>query len=760
MKTLSNMLFMLTLSAPLFANNITPPPPPPEKLAKNTSTQDFPGIAQTFNSAVINPNNTPLIADATANTTPESKAEKPEMLPPLTVEGEAQSAQPWLAGGVEEAYRVEDANVGVLGNKILKDTPYSIEVYSSDLIKNKQARSLADITKGDASINLIVDDLVQENNALAIRGLQSSWQTGQRIDSLNARVVSNDLPLEHLERVEILKGASGFLYGFGAPGGIINYVLKRPTDQPFRSLSMQVMDSGLVLVHGDVGGRLGPDDRFGYRVNLIHESGDTYINDGKSRRNSGSIALDWEITTDLLWRFDALLGEHMRTGGYFLVPNLDGAINYSADKPLAPIDGSRRLAPSFTRSNSIHKTYGTDLSWNFAADWTLTLAHRQSENGREYGGTGIFSDSAGNYSLALFNYPSLYKSAQSQAVINGGFTTGPISHELAIGALYSKYQIFSKFNSSSRVDIPNVGNLSNPVEVNNPFDRFVSYKDANRGGGASHRRELFLSDTLRIGEDWDIILGLRHGNWDDKFSDYDKSAITPTVAAIFRPVEGLSLYSSYIEALEQGATAPATAANANQVFPPLVSKQYELGTKAEGDDWSASAALFRVQNGLSYTTPANVFTQDGEARYQGLELNGKFRLGSQWFVTASAMWLDATNQKTTGGTLDDKRIVGAAREQLSLYGEYRMSGLPLTLTAGARYVGKRPVDLNSRFYLDDVTLFDIGARYETKVAGKGLTLRLNVDNLTDEAYWVIRSGFIHVKQGSPRTIKLGIELEY
>ena len=65
---------------------------------------------------------------------------------------------------------------------------------------------------------------------------------------------------------------------------------------------MQVMDSGLALIHGDVGGRLGPDDRFGYRVNLVHESGDTYINDGESRRNSGFIALDWEITPDLVWQ--------------------------------------------------------------------------------------------------------------------------------------------------------------------------------------------------------------------------------------------------------------------------------------------------------------------------------------------------------------------------------------------------------------------------------------------------------------------------
>ena len=75
---------------------------------------------------------------------------------------------------------------------------------------------------------------------------------------------------------------------------------------------MQVMDSGLAL------------DSWGCRrkagrpmIALVTASicsmnqGDTYINDGKSRRNSGSIALDWEITPDLLWQADALLGKHI-----------------------------------------------------------------------------------------------------------------------------------------------------------------------------------------------------------------------------------------------------------------------------------------------------------------------------------------------------------------------------------------------------------------------------------------------------------------
>ena len=364
--------------------------------------------------------------------------------------------------------------------------------------------------------------------------------------------------------------------------------------------------------------------------------------------------------------------------------------------------------------------------------------------------------------LQLYIQQSLDEYSQSQAIINGIFTTGPISHELAVGASYGKRS--EQFTGVRLASIPNIGNLSNPVEVNNSLDAYFG-RGPNFGLreiNSIYERALFLSDTLRIGEDWDIILGLRHINLDSKSwgEVYNKSVITPTLAAIFRPLDGLSLYSSYIENLGRGPTAPATAANANEVFPPTVSKQYEFGAKAEADDWSASAALFRIERALTYTTPANVFTQDGEARYQGLELNGKFRLGSQWLLTASATWLDATNQKTTGGALDGKRIVGAAREQLSLYGEYRMPGFPLTLTAGARYVGKRPNDPDNRFYHDDVTLFDMGARYETKVAGKGVTLRLNVDNLTDEAYWVTAGISGWFKQNTPRTIKLGIELEW
>lgn len=717
---------------------------------------------------------------------PDKEEEAPEPLPPLSVAGEADEAGPRPLGGADSAYRVKDANINVLGKKSLKDTPYSVEVYSSELMKNKQARSLADIAKGDASVDLLVDSLASENNQVNIRGLRVYGSLSKRVDGLIAIVRSGDLPVEHMERVEILKGASGFLHGIASTGGIVNYLLKRPTDEPYRSLSSQVMDSGLALVHADAGGRFGADNRFGYRVNLVYEAGDTYIKgnanfaDGESRRRSGSIALDWKITPDLLWQFDGLFAEHRRSGGIAgFITNSDGSATrfFDAVQPRAPFRADRRYAPSFTFFRSVHELYTTDLTWDFAAEWRLKLAYRHSENSRNTSLPWILFDSGSSDSYSLFlldNYFYITKEQQWQAVVNGVFTTGPVTHELAAGISYRYHTVILSLTNpnylNSSLGLNNVGRLSNPVDVTNPFSQFYDYSSVKPGPDVwtyIAYKDAFLSDTLRLGENWDVILGLRHinlRNRNNRFNSstsYNKSAITPTLAIVYRPVEGLSLYGSYIEDLSQGATAPRTAANANQIFPPQVSRQYEFGAKAEYNDWSASAALFRIEQALTYTTPDNVFNQDGEAHYQGLELNGKFLFGRHWLLTASVMWLDATNQRTTGGTLDGRRIAGVSREQASLYGEYRLPGIPLTLTAGARYVGKRPVDTNSRFYLDDVTLFDMGARYETKVAGNRLTLRLNVDNLTDEAYWHTRghqANWLH--QGMPRTFKFGAEVEW
>ena len=662
-------------------------------------------------------------------------------------------------GSEARAYSTKSASLGALGNKTLKDTPYSMEVFSRDLIDNKQAQSLAEATKGDASIALSGSNLTGENNAFAVRGIAPDFYTGQRIDGMATRSRAADLPLENFDRVEILKGASAFEYGFGAPGGVLNYILKRPTEEPLRRIGTQVMDSGLFGIQGDLGGRVSEDKRFGYRLAAVHEEGDTYINGGRSKRESASLAVDWRIRSDLIWRADVLVAEHARYGGYWaLVPNSNGiANNYTAAAPLSPINGSERLAPTFTRYGSVHQGWGTDLGWQLNPEWRAELAYRRAVNGREFNAPAIFADAQGNYSMRVWNTANRFESAQTQATLQGKVKTGVIRHDLVGG--YSMTSTTSFYSPTLSTTVAG-GSLSDPSNPDNPYTSYVSYHDARDEYDKIFRRELFASDTLHIGESVDFILGARHGRLEDRYTSYDRATVTPSVAAVYRPLNWLSTYASYVEALEEGAIAPSTAANAGQVFDPLKSTQHELGVKAEGSDWTATAAVFRLQNGLTMTDSSNVYSQDGEAHYQGLEAGLKMRLGSQWMITSSAMWLDAKAKKTSSSETDGKRIQGVASNQFSQYAEYRVKGLPLTLTAGARYIGKRPLDEANNWSVSAVTLFDAGARYDTELQGYRTVFRLNVDNLADKAYWVTIPTYSYLQQGAPRTVKLSMQLDF
>ncbi len=658
-------------------------------------------------------------------------------------------------GSVSNAYRVESASVGVLGKTTLKNTPYSVEAFSRDFIDNRQARSLSEVARYDAAISLSNDDKTSENNAFSIRGISPDGATGQKIDGMNLRSRASDLPLEHIDQVDVLKGAGGFLYGFGAPGGIINYVLKRPTDELTRSFNMQATESGSLLLHGDIGGRFGIDENIGYRVNLVREDGETYINDGDSKRNSASIALDWNLTPELTWQVDGLYANRKSYGGYWAItPNSDGLPgNWIIAEPPAPIDGDKRLMPDWMLYESEHRTFGTDLLWGFSENWDMKLSYRYSSSYRYLMNPGVFTDDSGNYSIQSWNYNNLFESYQTQGLVSGDFDTGSIKHDITVGLSHTRTVASNSDDLGTGLVLLNVGNLSNPVDFPKTIDTLKKSDAEYSEYSKVIRKEVFLSDTLHFGDNWDLILGARFGSIKDEYGDYEESAVTPTIAVIYRPTLWASVYASYIEAFEQGNVAPSSSENAGKVFDPMLSKQYEAGIKVEKENWSSNLALFQLNKGITYTDSSNVFHQDDGALYKGVEVSASGHISSNLLLGASAMWLDAKDRQG-----DD--IAGIAHEQYRIFGEFYVPKSEWVLTGGISYTGERPLVSRGATEVGSVTLFDLGARYQLAVKGTPVALRANVENLTDKAYWVTQAGGGRITQGAPRTAKIGVQISF
>lgn len=682
---------------------------------------------------------------------PAPLAGETSTLPTVLVVGERDAD-----GSAAAAYRTTATTVGALGEKSWKDIPFSVEVVPRDLLANQQSISMVEALRNDASVTPTTNAIGGLSSQLSMRGIGLDLLDGRKIDGLNVFSWSGDLPLEHFEQIQILKGAGGFLYGFGQPGGTVNFITKRPTDTPVRSVLTSVTGSGTGLAAVDLGGRFGQEDRFGYRTNVVREGGDTYVKDGgRIQRSSGSLALDWRIAPNLLWSADVLTMDRDLKGStsWGLFPNASGDVgDYAVASPPAPVRGSRRIYSPFTGYETRAKTWGTHLDWGFAPGWNARLTYRGSTMDRRYTNGTIYSNARGDYTEEMYSGTDRFKTSDVQGLVTGMMRTGLVTHDLAFGTSRSSKR--SYYSSVSGYAVLGSGNLAHPGVFDDPG---LIAAPADTLGSDAVQRSVFASDTLHIGEKWDVVLGLRRSDVKDPLNAYDRGATTPTVAVIFKPMPWLSAYGSYIESLEQGSTAPVTAANAREVFPPLLSKQVEFGVKTQHKNWSASAALFRIERGLTYTDTSNVFSQSGKTRFEGLEFSLKASLTPAWLVGASALALHTENLEGDEA-LKGLRAQGAPRQQFAFYSEYKLPAAGWTLSAGVQHYGARPVDAANTVFLPSYSVFDAGLRYETRLGQTLSTWRLNVDNVGDKAYWQASAGYL--TQGAPRTVKLSAQFDF
>ncbi|WP_171020337.1 TonB-dependent receptor [Cupriavidus sp. 2SB] len=684
--------------------------------------------------------------------------------------GETELPTVKVTAQTESAYRERDASTGALGNKTLLDTPFSIDVVPQELIQNRQAITIGDVFRADPSVTTNNDGYIGEASGISIRGLQLDLLEGFKIDGLAVPNWGSDMPLEHFERVELLKGLSGFMYGFGTPGGIANFVTKRPTETFSGSATIGFVSDGVVKEAVDVGGRFGTNKMFGARVNAVHEEGSTFIDGGHVKRDSASVALDARILPNLTVSADGLYMQRNVKGAYYGVV-LAQDYGFPVTTPVTTprrIDGSQGVASKGTYYETEIKSVGTEINWGFAPEWNLRTSYRYSEQNRGNADSIILMmDNAGNYAEQQFTGYSRYHYQQAQMMATGKARTWGFEHDLAFGFSYqSLVQNYPGFNGANFLGTGNLYDSSQFVS-SGVSPQQVPSSDTLYRASKIEQKAFFISDTLKLSEQWSLLGGLRYTHYEQLGYDmggavtttYTKNPITPTAALMFKPVNWTTFYASYVESLEAGQSAPITALNSGQVFSPLKSRQYEIGAKAEIDSWQLGAALFQIERGLAYLRSDNVFTQDGETRYRGLELTARGKFLRDWTLIGGVMWLNSENTEASADVLG-KRGYGVPTFKATAYVEYAAPILPgLVFSVGGQYVSRMALEANNSNFVPSYHTFDAGARYSTKIGKTPVTLRLNVDNLTNEKYWLPSWGFILV-QGAPRTVRASVTASF
>lgn len=663
-----------------------------------------------------------------------------------------------VEGRHDQGYRAQrSAAASALGDRALIDTPFSINVITSEVIADQQARLLLEVLRNDPSAVAGFGSGLSSVQTVSLRGYALAFDSNYRRDGLPFTHFS-ETPFETIERVDVLKGLGGFLYGFASPGGIINIVPKKPTDETFSTLHAGYSSDSLFALHGDAGGRFGMGDQYGYRINMAVERGEAAINDVDIERLVGSAYFDWQVSDSLTLALD--LEAHRRSP--------EGQPLYYA---VAPGVATPR-PPNLRRFNGIaYATYETTDSlvglradWRFAENWYARASALDYRNQRDaWFSQGTILNAEGDIEVRTQRDDLQKFPAQSAELLIGGtYHSGALHHEITLGANLNSREAFRGDYQASTI---HESNLYAPVEA--PFNDLRAARARYRNATADEI-SYFLSDTVSIGDRVQLMAGLRRTRLDQRnfnaegvrTTRYDRGATTPSGALIFKPVGNLALYVSYAEGLEPGGIAPIAAANASEVFAPLKSEQIEAGLKWEPTTALAvNVAAFDIDKGLSFTDPAtNRFSQKGRQVHRGMEFTaaGQMRPGLKFF--AGTMWLDAEAKRTGNAAINGGRPVNAPEWTGNFYVDYSIPALPrIAVNAGLQYVGKRQADATNTRQVDAYTLVNIGTRYALTLGGRDVTLRATIDNVTGKDYWAAATPTLH--GGLPRTIKLSVHIE-
>lgn len=667
-----------------------------------------------------------------------------------------------VVGRRAPSFGADTVQVGAFRNRSLLDTPATVAVMTRSLLDAQGAQGLDDALRNAAGITQQSTSPITTNSFVS-RGIFLNPRTNYRLNGGLQVVNMAPIPIEDKQRVEMLKGVSALYYGLGTPSGIVNVVTKRAGPRPVTSLQITGDAEGGVGGGVDIGRRFGAAQAFGVRINGAIGHLAFPIDGVDGRRVVAAGAFDWQATPRLVLKLD--LEYYRRStdeqGGISLPAPVGAVRGIGGTITLPPVPDPRlRLAPrdapyiTWGRNVLARADYELGGGWSLRAEGGTAQARRQ----RAQSNLGQIDLATGAGVLVSVYTPDQdYRNGYLRAELAGTVATLGIRHELLFG--YTRNRQFQ--SDQHRQSFRNVAqNLYDPRTID--YAALVPSTMRIGPGGVNIDTGLYVMDIAHLGARWLAIGGLRHVDYATRAApaDFTIRTWTPTAGLVFRPGPRSSLYGTYIEGLESAGTAPDGTANAGDILPPVVSRQYELGGRLEIAGATASLAGFVIDRGLDYTDLRNVQVVDGRALHRGVEASLQGRLGHGLSVLLSGQYLEAVQRRTGVAAQNGKQVENTPRWAGSAFVEYRPTFLPgVAVNAGAYHTGRRWSDPQNRALLPAYTTYGLGVSYRWRRGdGPAMTARINADNLTDARYWA--TGGTTLYAGLGRTVRASLTLDY
>ncbi len=690
-----------------------------------------------------------------------------------------------VKGQVEEVYQPDNATLGGFEQLPLAETPQSALVVTRSVLDDQQARLLSDVARNDASVG---EDYapVGYYQDFQIRGFPIDLATGLKINGLT--IAGEQLvPLENKESVEFLKGLAGLEAGVTSPGGLINYVTKRPA--VVRTLEFATDQRGTVFGHLDIGGLLGVRKQLGLRANVGAESIRSYVNDADGSREFGAVSSDWKINAKTFFRGDFEYQHQVQrsVAGYQLlggtvVPTNVFPSTMLGEQPWAKpntfdvFNTSVRLDRTFTDNWRGYVTAGKSRS---LIDDNIAYPYGAALDPVTFAPLCTpywFFCSDGRYEVYDYRSPGeLRIDDQFEAILQGHQKTGPLTHNLVVGTSLLRRSVAL---SNPVYDPVGIDSIYQPLQVfapspNTPGPRTLQEDSHQYGVVVQDRVELPGRITVSVGGQIDTLHDHNYSQTDPVtletyLQKTNKVLWLPQYSIAFRPVNSVTAYGNYGVALSLGIQAPFWVLNSNQFLAPFFTRQAEIGAKYEANKrLLLTAAVFRMRAPFFYpkvVTDGLEFLDEGHETHRGAEFSAQGTAAKWLRITASAAAIAAISDGTGTPAFDNKQVLNQPRFRTTLSADVLVPHVPgLALLPGWGYTGRKAATRDDLVTVGGYNLFNMGLRYTPRGDMSRVTFRLYADNITDKRYWKdtgANYGDTYLHVGAPTTVRLATQIRF
>jgi iron complex outermembrane receptor protein len=670
----------------------------------------------------------------------------------------------------QKSYQLRQSSSATRMELPLRLTPQSVQVVSSAVIHDRQAFTLNELASSFTGMKAN-----NGNGSFNMRGFTAYSPTDASFLLYNGIrgnlfLWSQQPLLYNIEAVELLRGPSGALFSEGAPGGVINFITKKPMEQSRYSVDLSLGSWNFRRAAADLTGPITKNKKLLYRAILGYDRSNSFRND-QDKENifiAPSLRYLFSDHTDLNLEINYTHQKavHQYDNGSFILSKPDGTFDFNYYPDALTIQSPTDYGKTDNASATLN------FNHRFNEKLKLSVVQRVVRNVLDYTDHipvgQIRNDSI---SRAYQDWETDRFSLQTTAYAAYDTQTGPLKHQLIIGVDYNRYGWTKndyQYKASTRISI------FNPDYTNDIPPSTVKAEESDDNKRITNLIGAYVQDQISIGSRIKALLSLRYDNYDgletplsardNKQGDVLQAAgWIPRFGLVYLPLQNLSVYGTYLKSFN-----PQTSNNvlSGGPFPTRTATQYEIGSKADffHEALSTTVSIYQINYANILTaapTETNSHRQaaiDG-TRSRGAEFSAAGTIQNFNIIAGYAYNEHIVLSNSAYGKKGD-RFANAPKHIANLWLKYNVATKTLRgvgLAAGVRHVSDQ-VGLisNQNFIFPSYTVLDAALNFQHQ----RYNLQFNAYNLTDKHYFTgSRSVVVTGGLGDPFNFRIGLSYQ-